>query len=95
MKAISTGTLGRLSDVLLKGNNIVNAFSVDSTLAALGGKEDGITKIAVNSEVGLQLFNPSAKKNDIVSEQFDWMNGEQESISSLFAETWSSSLVSI
>lgn len=93
MKAISTGTLGRLSDVLLKGNNVVNAFSVDSTLAALGGKEDGITKIAVNSEVGLQLFNPSAKENDTVSKQFDWMNGKQESISSVFAETWSSSLV--
>jgi hypothetical protein len=74
----------------------VNAFAIDSTLAPLEGTQDGIVRVAVHSKRGFQAFNPLERSMDnTVNEKFSWINGEQDSYSSMFTETWSSSLVSI
>lgn len=95
MHSAGTGTLGRLVDVLSAEGNLVNAFSIDSTMVPLDGKQEGIMKAAVNSKIGFQKFNPSAPShNDIVNERFDWINGKYDLHSSVFGETWASSVVS-
>ena len=88
-----TGTLGRLADALSKDYS-VNTFAVDTSLLALEGNKRDVQKTALNSEVGFHKFNPSAAEDDVINSQFDFINGEQESISNLFGQTWSSSLVS-
>ena len=96
MQSVGTGMLGRLSDALFADNYTVNAFSVDSTLIPLEGRQHEGIKVAVNSKVGFQKFNPTAKRIDnIVNENFDWLNGMHGSYSSIFGETWSSSVVSV
>ena len=96
MVSSNTGTLGRLADALSTDYH-VNAFSVDTNLVALEGHpQTHVPKTAVNSDIGFQRFNPSVLKgeSDAVNEQFAWINGEQESRSNPFGQTWSSSLVS-
>lgn len=93
MQSVGTGMLGRLSDALFADNYTVNAFSVDSTLIPLEGRQHEGIKVAVNSKVGFQKFNPTAKRIDnIVNENFDWLNGMHGPYSSIFGETWSSSV---
>ncbi len=88
--------MGRLIEALKAEGNTVNAFAVDSTLVPLEGRnQDGITKAAVNSKIGFQKFHPSAESHgDIISTTFDWINGLQDDHSSIFGETWASSVVS-
>ena len=90
----NTGTLGRLVDVLSTEYS-VNAFAVDTGLVALEGNTMSAIKTSVNSDIGFQKFNPSAGKDDLINTQFGWINGEQESHSNFFGQTWSASLVSI
>ena len=96
LQASDSGLLGRLADVLTKqkGNN-VQAFSVDSTLTPFEGERDDIRKAAVNSNIGFQSFNPSPfGDKDALQENLELLNGVQDPHGSMYAETWSSSLVS-
>ncbi len=93
MVSTNTGTLGRLADVLSTKYN-TNAFAIDTSLAALEGNKTEVLKVAVNSLVGFQKFNPSAsdEENDPVKSHFDWINAEQVPDSNFFGQTWSSSV---
>ena len=95
IQAVDTGILGRLADSLTtEKEDSVNIFSVDSTMAAIEGKQNSVVRAAVNSELGFRSFNPSGKASDKLNDYFHWINGEQATYSSMFAKTWSSLLVS-
>lgn len=94
-KISGSGVLGRLLDAIStqKGSS-VQAFAIDSDMIPIGGTEVGLNKAAVNSKIGFKPFNQSpVRDNDAVYENFELLNGIQESHGSMNAETWSSSLV--
>ncbi len=92
--APGSGFLGRLVDVLSKqGGNNVQAFSIDSDMGPIEGDRLEVHRTAVNSVFGFRPFNPSPLSNDDVQHSFELLNGMQESHGSMYAETWSSSLV--
>ncbi len=90
-----SGLLGRISDVLSKQEgNKVQAFSIDAAMAPLDGNEEDVNRAAINSKLGFKSFNPSPyQSSDQVEQGLELLNGIQDSHSSLFAKTWSSSLV--
>lgn len=59
------------------------------------GERDDIMKAAVNSNIGFQSFNPSPfGDKDALQENLELLNGVRDPHGSMYAETWSSSLVS-
>ena len=85
------GVLGRISDALATRDYKLNSFGVDTSLVSLAGKLGNYTKAGILSAEGISKLN--AKSSDEL-EAFLLLNSADETQSSLFAESWSSNLVS-
>jgi len=85
-----TGFLGRIVDYLNNNDYNLNAFTIDSPLSNMAGKNAVTTKYPVDSSIGFSLLNPSGESDALIN-QTKKLNDETSVFSNVFAELWSSS----
>lgn len=90
-----TGALGRLSDVLTKNGYKVNAFGIDTDLAALEGTRKDSIKRATDSTIGFQRFNPSADLGNGLQAEVRNLNRASDEYNNIFSDTMSATMVRI
>ena len=90
----NTGTLGRIADELSSNGYSVNAFSIDTDLKILEGRQRELKKASVSSDYGFKKFNPSEGDNGVkISDGSELLNGRVEGYDNVFSNLWSSSFV--